>query len=402
MSPSSESRGKRNALLEFLKTESAGGILLMLAALIALALANSAANAQYQALLQWRLQIGVDGFAIAKPLILWINDGLMAIFFFLVGMELKREVMEGHLSSMKKAILPAFAAVGGMLFPALFYVAINQGDALALRGWAIPTATDIAFALGVLALLGNRVPSALKAFLLSVAIFDDLGAIIVIALFYTAKISWIALAVAAACVVLLTILNRLGVRRIWPYLLIGLPLWVAVLKSGVHATIAGVLLAMFIPLASSESPENEVDASPLSRLEHALHPWVAFLILPIFAFANAGVPLAGLAITDVLQPVPLGIILGLFLGKQLGVMLFCAAAIKLRLADLPAGIGWGPLYGVAILSGIGFTMSLFIASLSFGGQGSGLERLGILLGSGISGVIGYVMLRLTLAPTAKA
>lgn len=402
MSPSSESRGKRNALLEFLKTESAGGILLMLAALIALALANSAANAQYQALLQWRLQIGVDGFAIAKPLILWINDGLMAIFFFLVGMELKREVMEGHLSSMKKAILPAFAAVGGMLFPALFYVAINQGDALALRGWAIPTATDIAFALGVLALLGNRVPSALKAFLLSVAIFDDLGAIIVIALFYTARISWIALAVAAACVVLLTILNRLGVRRIWPYLLIGLPLWVAVLKSGVHATIAGVLLAMFIPLASSESPENEVDASPLSRLEHALHPWVAFLILPIFAFANAGVPLARLAIADVLQPVPLGIILGLFLGKQLGVMLFCAAAVKLRLADLPAGIGWGPLYGVAILSGIGFTMSLFIASLSFGGQGSGLERLGILLGSGISGVIGYVMLRLTLAPTAKA
>lgn len=378
-------------------------MLLMAAALVALVAANSAANSGYQALLQWRLQLGFDAFSISKPLSLWINDGLMAIFFFLVGMELKREVMEGHLSSMKKAILPALAAVGGMLFPALFYVAINQGDAAALRGWAIPTATDIAFALGVLSLLGNRVPSALKAFLLSVAIFDDLGAIVVIAVFYTAEISMLALAIAAVCVAILAILNRLGVRRIWPYLLIGLPLWVAVLKSGVHATIAGVVLAMFIPLAlPGSAAENDVEASPLSKLEHALHPWVAFLILPIFAFANAGVPLAGLAVTDVLQPIPLGIILGLLLGKQIGVMLFCFAAVKLRIADLPEGVRWGALYGVAILSGIGFTMSLFIASLSFDGQGTGLERLGILIGSGISGVIGYLVLRFMLPPDASA
>ena len=396
-------RRKINPLLEFLKTESAGGIVLMVAAIVAIALANSPANAGYQSVLQWRLHVGVDAFAISKPLILWINDGLMAIFFFLVGMELKREVVEGHLSSIKKALLPALAAAGGMLFPALFYAYVNQGNAEALRGWAIPTATDIAFALGVLSLLGSRVPSALKAFLLSVAIFDDLGAIVVIALFYTETISLVALGVAAACVVALTVLNRSGVRRIWPYLLIGLPLWVAVLKSGVHATIAGVVLALFIPLAmpGNRDAETDVEASPLSKLEHALHPWVAFLILPIFAFANAGVPLAGLSVSDVLQPIPLGIILGLFLGKQIGVMLCCYLAVKMRVAALPSGVRWSGLYGVAILSGIGFTMSLFIASLSFGGQGSGLERLGILIGSGISGVLGYIVLRLCLGKAAE-
>lgn len=394
-----ESSAKRNPLVQFLQTESASGIVLMLAALVALVLANSPANSSYQAALGWRLHVGSENFAIYKPLILWINDGLMAIFFFLVGMELKREVVVGHLSSVKKAILPALAAAGGMLFPALFYVAVNQGDAAALRGWAIPTATDIAFALGVLSLLGNRVPSALKALLLSVAIFDDLGAIVVIALFYTAKISFVALAIAGACIAALAVLNRLKVRHIWPYLLIGLPLWIAVLKSGVHATIAGVLLAMFIPLGASD---DESAPSPLSKLEHLLHPWVAFLILPIFALANAGVPLAGLAVADVLKPIPLGIILGLFLGKQCGLMLFCFAAVKLRMADLPAGVRWSALYGVAILSGIGFTMSLFIASLSFGGQSVGLDRLGILLGSAISGLAGYLVLRFALQPGPAA
>lgn len=373
----------------------------MVAAVIALALANSPANTIYLNALQWNLHVGTAEVAISKPLILWINDGLMAIFFFLVGMELKREVVEGHLSSTKKAILPALAAAGGMLFPALVYVAINHGDPTALRGWAIPTATDIAFALGVLSLLGSRVPSALKALLLSVAIFDDLGAIVVIALFYTAKISWLALALAAVCVGALAVLNRTGVSRIWPYLLLGVPLWVAVLKSGVHATIAGVVLAMFIPLATPQGGAQTA-VSPLSRLEHILHPWVAFLILPIFALANAGVPLGELSVSDVFKPIPLGIILGLFLGKQFGLMLLCFVAVKTRIADLPEGVSWSALYGVSILSGIGFTMSLFIASLSFAGQSDGLERLGILLGSALSGVVGYLVLRLSLPPHKAA
>jgi NhaA family Na+:H+ antiporter len=318
----------------------------------------------------------------------------MAVFFFLVGMELKREVAEGHLSDIRTASLPGFAAVGGMAAPALIYAALNWGDPEALRGWAIPAATDIAFALGVLSLLGNRVPAALKAFLLSVAIFDDLGAIIVIAIFYTAELSLLSLVVAGVLMVGLIVLNRMGVVRPAAYILLGIPLWVAVLKSGVHATLAGVVIAMFIPLKSGGRGEHE---SPLRHLEHVLHPWVAFGVLPIFAFANAGVPLAGLSLGDTLLPVPLGIVLGLFIGKQIGIFVFSWLAVQFRAASLPEGVSWMKLYGAALLCGIGFTMSLFIASLAFEGGGyDGLERLGILLGTLISGLTGYLVLRLAL------
>jgi Na+:H+ antiporter, NhaA family len=392
-------------LQEFLRLEAAGGLVLMMAAVLALIVANSPLAGFYGALLDLPLQVSIGEFGIAKPLLLWINDGLMAVFFFLVGMELKREVVEGHLSSLRRASLPAFAALGGMLVPAAFYVAFNRGDPVAMRGWAIPTATDIAFALGVISLLGDRVPAALKVFLLSVAIFDDLAAIIVIAVFYTAELSVLSLGIAALLILGLAILNRAGVRRPAAYILLGIPLWIAVLKSGVHATLAGVVLAMFIPLrvpGDSPAPESE---SMLHHLEHALHPWVAFGVLPVFAFANAGVSILGLSIGDVLHPVPLGIVTGLFLGKQIGVVGACWIAVRLRLAALPAGIGWGHLHGTALLCGIGFTMSLFIASLAFE-QGAtaylGLERLGILIGTLLSGVAGYILLRVILARTTSA
>ncbi|MGE3191035.1 MAG: Na+/H+ antiporter NhaA, partial [Vicinamibacterales bacterium] len=349
----------------------------------------------YGGLLDLPFEIRLGGAGIAKPLLLWINDGLMAVFFFLVGMELKREVVEGHLSSLRRASLPAFAAIGGMAAPAALYAALNWGDPGAMRGWAIPTATDIAFALGVLSLLGPRVPTALKAFLLSVAIFDDLGAIVVIALFYTASLSTLSLVLAAAFTLGLAVLNRLGVTRPAAYILLGIPLWVAVLKSGVHATLAGVVLAMFIPLRQAEGESEPL----LRRLEHALHPWVAFGVLPVFAFANAGVPLAGLSLADTLQPVPLGIVLGLFFGKQAGILLLCWLGVRFRLADLPEGVGWRQLHGAALLCGIGFTMSLFIASLAFGPGDSpyqGLERLGILLGTATCGISGYLLLRTAL------
>ena len=388
-------------LLEFLRLEAAGGLTLMAAAVLALVVANSPLAASYAALLELPLEIRIGTFGIAKPLLLWVNDGLMAVFFFLVGMELKREVVEGHLSSLRRASLPAFAAAGGMLAPAAMYAAFNWGDSVAMNGWAIPTATDIAFALGVLSLLGPRVPSALKAFLPSVAVFDDLGAIVVIALFYTAQLSWLSLAVATVLVAVLACLNRLGVTRPAAYVLVGTLLWVAVLKSGVHATLAGVVLAMFIPLrvpGHARSPDEP--ASPLGHLEHTLHPWVAFGVLPIFAFANAGVPLAGLSLADALHPVPLGIVTGLLVGKQVGVLAMSWLAVRLGVASTPDGVGWWPLHGAALLCGIGFTMSLFIASLAFE-QGAtaylGLERLGILIGSLASGLLGYVVLRATLA-----
>lgn len=385
-------------LQDFLRLESAGGLMLMAATAVALVAANSPLAGPYAALLDLPLEFRIGGFAIAKPLLLWINDGLMAVFFFLVGLELKRELLEGHLSSLRRASLPAFAAVGGMLVPAAIYATLNRGDPVALRGWAIPTATDIAFALGVLSLLGGRVPAALKAFLLSVAIFDDLGAIVVIALFYSGGLSLPSLAVAAVLVLGLAGLNRAGVTRPAAYLLLGVPLWVAVLKSGVHATLAGVVVAMFIPLrARPGSPAAAPAPEPLlRRLEHALHPWVAFGVLPVFAFANAGVPLAGLAPADMLHPVPLGIAAGLLFGKLAGVLSFSWLATRVGLASLPDGAGWRQMFGIALLCGIGFTMSLFIASLAFEAGGAsfqGLERLGILAGSLVSGVAGYFVLR---------
>jgi Na+:H+ antiporter, NhaA family len=388
-------------LQEFLRLEVAGGLLLMAVTVLAMIVANSPLYRFYAAALNASMEVRIGTAGIGKPLLLWINDGLMAVFFFLVGMELKREVLEGHLSSLRRASLPAFAALGGLLIPAAIYTVFNWSDAASLKGWAIPTATDIAFALGVLSLLGDRVPPALKAFLLSVAIFDDLGAIIVIAVFYTAELSLAAFVVAAVLVLGLWWANRAGITRPAAYILLGVPLWIAVLKSGIHATLAGVVVAMFIPL---RGPASDTTESPLHALEHALHPWVAFGILPVFAFANAGVPLRGLAPAHLLHPVPLGIIVGLLVGKQIGVMAAAGVAVGLRIASLPDGVRWSHLYGTSLLCGIGFTMSLFIASLAFeqGGVGSvGLERLGIVVGSLLAGLAGYVVLRFCLASPAE-
>jgi len=377
---------------DFLKLESASGILLVAAALMAMLLANSPLAHIYDILIDMPVEIRIGPLQLAKPLLLWINDGLMAVFFFLVGLELKRELLEGELRDRRSAILPGIGALGGMLVPAAIYVWINRGDAVALQGWAIPAATDIAFALGILLLLGSRVPTALKVFLVSLAIFDDIGAIIIIALFYTGDLSGVALATAAICLVLLFLLNRRGVSELTPYILVGLVMWVAVLKSGVHATLAGVLLAMFIPMRDKQTPEH----SPLRQLEHDLHTVVAFAILPLFAFANAGIPLTGLGMEALLHPVPLGIAAGLLVGKQLGVFAFCWLAIKLGIAKLPADSSWASLYGVSLLCGIGFTMSLFISSLAFEGSGENLmfdDRLGIIMGSLCSALAGYLLLR---------
>ncbi|MCP5298412.1 MAG: Na+/H+ antiporter NhaA [Chromatiaceae bacterium] len=379
------------AINEFLRLESAGGILLVGAAIAAMILANSPLAAGYQWILDMPVEIRVGPLQIAKPLLLWVNDGLMAMFFFLVGLELKREAIEGELSKPANIVLPAVGAVGGMLVPALIYAAINHGDAVALAGWAIPAATDIAFALGILTLLGKRIPTALKVFLVSLAIFDDIGAIIIIALFYTDGLSTSALAVAAVALVALTVLNRRHVSSMPPYIFVGLVLWVALLKSGVHATLAGVALAMFIPMRDRERPEH----SPLRDLEHELHPVVAFVILPIFAFANSGIGLTGMSADFFLHPVSLGVAGGLFIGKQIGVFLFCWLTIRLGLAQLPRDVGWLGLYGAALLCGVGFTMSLFIGSLAFENVGARVfdERIGIVLGSLLSGIAGYVVLK---------
>ncbi len=388
------------SLNSFLEKESASGILLMIAAILAIIIANSPLNSFYHALLEIPVELRVGALHIAKPLILWINDGLMAIFFFLIGLELKRELIEGELSDPNKLILPAFAAVGGMLFPALIYVALNWGDSAALKGWAIPAATDIAFALGILALFGQRVPIALKVFLVSLAIMDDMGAIVVIALFYTIELSTSSLLIAALSLMALAFFNIKNVRSLSPYILVGIVLWIAVLKSGVHATLAGVLLAFFIPLKTNS--ENEV--SPAKNLEHDLHGSVSYVIIPIFAFANAGVPLTGLSIETLLQPIPLGIILGLFLGKQVGIMLFSFISIKSGLTSLPEGINWKQLYGASILCGVGFTMSLFIGSLAFEQVGNEAnlmnDRLGILIGSTLSAIVAYIYLNKVL-PTKQ-
>jgi NhaA family Na+:H+ antiporter len=374
----------------FLRLEAAGGILLFLGALVAMLCANSRLELLYAGFLDTPVEIRIGAFQIAKPLLLWINDGLMAVFFLLVGLELKREMLEGRLSRPSQVALPAFAAVGGMLMPGLIYAAFNWGDAVNMRGWAIPTATDIAFAVGVLALLGGRVPPALKLFVLTLAILDDLGAILVIAFFYTESIALDALGVAAAAAVLLALLNRRGVVAIQPYLFIGLVMWAAVLKSGVHATLAGVALAMFIPL---RVPREE---PPLRQLERELHAVVAFGILPLFAFANSGVSLQGVTLATLAAKAPAGIAIGLVLGKLVGVFGATWLAIRLGMGHLPDGVSWLHLLGAALLCGIGFTMSLFIASLAFQGEAALLavaSRLGILSGSIVAGLGAYLVLR---------
>ncbi len=377
-------------LSELLKHEAASGVLLMLAAAAALALDNSPLSHIYDALLLLPISIQVGELLIEKPMLLWINDGLMAVFFFVVGLEIKRELMEGNLSSWRQAVLPVMAACGGMLVPALIYIALNAGDPVNLRGWAIPAATDIAFAVGVLALLGSRVPPALKIFLLALAIIDDLGAILIIAVFYTAKLSFTSLAIAAVAVAVLAAMNLAGVKRLLPYAVVGVVMWVAVLKSGVHATLAGVAIAFLIPLRTEDASE----APPLIRAEHALYGFVAFFVMPVFAFANAGVQLGGMSLADLISPLPLGIALGLFLGKQIGVFGFTWVSVRLGLCQLPDGVSWRHVYGAAALAGIGFTMSLFIGTLAFEDpEHQAMVRLGVLSGSLLSGLVGYAMLR---------
>lgn len=387
------------AIREFMKMEAAGGILLVIAAVLALALANSPAAWLYNGFLDTPVEIQVGALVLAKPLLLWINDGLMAVFFFLVGLEIKREVLEGELSSRATASLPAIGAAGGMIVPAAIYVIINIGGGETLNGWAIPAATDIAFALGVLSLLGPRIPLSLKVFLLGLAIIDDLGAIIIIAIFYTADLSILSLLLAAGGLIGLFILNRLKVTTLTPYLLIGIFIWVCVLKSGVHATLAGVAIALFIPL----KPRAPGEVSLLKDLEHRLHYWVAFGIMPLFAFANAGVSFAGLTFGTLIEPVPLGILLGLFVGKQIGVVGCVFGAVKMGWCRLPSGVSWPAFYGVACLTGIGFTMSLFIGTLAFEStEHSAGIRLGVLGGSLLSGVVGYLVLRFTSSNASPA
>ena len=374
---------------DFMRLETSGGIILMIAAVFAMIIANTPLATAYDAILGTYIKVGIGSFEIAKPAILWINDGLMAIFFFLVGLEIKREVLVGELSSFDKAILPIMAAIGGMAVPGLIFAIINWGTPENLNGWAIPTATDIAFALGILALIGSRAPVALKIFLLAIAIIDDLGAIVIIAVFYTSELSTNALTISMLGFAAAVALNCMGVQRTAPYLLVGIVMWVFVLKSGVHATLAGVLIALTIPL----KPKDGDDAL-LYKMEHGLHPWVAFLILPVFAFANAGVNFTGIGIDDLLQPLTLGIAVGLFLGKQIGVFLATWIGVKSGIAQLPGNITWRHVYGVACLTGVGFTMSLFIGSLAFGAADEmNAVRLGVVLGSVLSGLFGYVLLK---------
>ena len=380
---------------EFIHSQSGGGIVLAVAALLALVVSNSPWSVWYEQLLQVRgeIRVGGDWLVLSKPLLVWINDLWMAVFFFLVGLEIKRELLEGELASVSQAMLPAGAALGGMLVPALIYSAINWGDATALRGWAIPAATDIAFALGILVLLGRRVPVSLKVFLTAVAIIDDLGAIVIIAFFYTAQVSVPMLLAAGAGIALLFAMNRARVMNIGLYVLVGLVVWLFVLKSGVHATLAGVVTALAVPLVNPNKTGH--GKSPLKTAEHALHPWVAFGVLPVFAFANAGVSLQGVNFATLLQTVPLGITAGLLMGKAVGVFGASWLMIRLTPASLPDQASWMQFFGVCVLCGVGFTMSLFIGGLAFAGQGAVFEtqlKLGVLLGSILSGVLGTVIL----------
>ena len=386
-----------SSIRRFITSESAGGLVLALAAVAALTVANSTLGPAYREFIGLRgeVRIGNDWLVLSKPLLLWVNDLWMAVFFFVVGLEIKREVLGGELDTVKKALLPASASLGGMAVPALIYAALNFGDALALRGWAIPMATDIAFALGILMLLGSRVPVSLKVFLTAVAIIDDLGAIIVIAVFYTDHLSMPMLAAAGGGALLLLLLNQWRVSSVGPYVVIGLFIWVCVYKSGIHATLAGVVTAMAIPLRDDEG------GSPLQTAENTLHPWVAFGVLPMFAFVNAGVNLQGVSLGTLAQGIPLGIALGLVVGKAIGVFGASWLLIRITGAGLPAGASTRQFMGVCVLCGIGFTMSLFIGGLAFAGQDPSYEtqvKLGVLGGSLIAGLLGVALL-LSARPT---
>ena len=381
-------------LKEFIQKESSAGILLIIVTILALFLQNSFMTEFYTSFLHTPVEIRFGDLQIAKPLLLWVNDGLMAVFFFLIGLEVKREVMEGHLSTLKQITLPGIAAVGGMVIPALVFIMFNKGESFAMNGWAIPTATDIAFALGILSLLGPRVPVSLKIFLMALAIIDDLGAIVIIALFYTAELSTMSITIAAIALIILFVMNRMDVAIKSAYIVVGIILWVSVLKSGVHATLAGVALAFMIPLSSKDKEGNSFSMS--KEMEHDLHYWVAFMILPLFAFVNAGVDLKSISIEEMAGPVPLGIMLGLFVGKQVGVFGFSWLAIKMGIASLPKDSNWTLLYGVSVLTGIGFTMSLFVDTLAYNDTQlyHYADKLAILLGSFLSAIVGYLVLRM--------
>jgi len=378
---------------QFMQKESAPGILLIIATLLALLLSNSVVAPWYEAFLHIPVEIRMGSLSLDKSLYHWVNDGLMAIFFLLIGLEVKREVLEGHLSSLKQVALPGIAAMGGMIVPAAIYLMFNQHHPIAVNGWAIPTATDIAFALGILSLLGNRVPVSLKIFLMALAIIDDLGAIVIIAIFYTTDLSMLSMIIAAISLLALIALNMFGVTKKAAYFIVGIILWVSVLKSGVHATLAGVILAFTIPLHAKDKHQKAI--SPSKDIEHGLHFWVAFFILPLFAFVNAGVNVTEISLQQMSGSVPMGIMLGLFLGKQLGVFGFSWLAIKLQLAELPKGSSWLQLYGVSLLTGIGFTMSLFVVSLAFEDDQlfQYTDKLAILIGSLMSGIVGYLILK---------
>jgi len=390
-----------HALSEFLRLEAAGGIVLIGAALLALICANSPFDGAYEGFRNLPVQVGVGAVKIAKPLLLWINDGLMAVFFLLVALEIKREVVSGQLSSRSQLALPLVCAAAGVLVPALIFWAANSGEDATMRGWAIPTATDIAFALGVLALLGSRVPLGMKLLLSTIAVIDDLIAILIIAVFYSHGLSLVALACAGVAIAIMFVLNRRGVAALTPYLLLGVVLWVCVLKSGVHATLAGVVTGLMIPHADRRKRSDETARhSPLETLEHALHPWVAYGILPVFAFANAGLVLAGMTLDDVLSPLPLGIALGLLVGKPIGIVGAALAMRGLKLAQFPRGMDLRAMLGLGLLCGIGFTMSLFIGSLAFSGDGLRYTEsvIGVLTASLLAALLGYAWLRSVLPP----
>lgn len=386
-------------LRDFIKLESAGGILLLIATVLAMLAANSPLAGVYNSFLDTTVAIQVGALEISKPLLLWINDGMMAVFFFLIGLEIKREIVEGELSSLSQVILPGIGALGGIIVPALIYVFLNMGDVSALDGWAIPVATDIAFALALLGVFGARVPTSLKVFLLTLAIFDDLAAIVIIAIFYSGDLSGTALFSAALALFIAITMNRLKVTNTAAYILLGIALWIAVLKSGVHATLAGVLIAFCIPM------RDEQGHSPITELEHNLHIPVAYAILPLFAFANAGLSFAGSSLSDLLHPITLGVIAGLVVGKPLGVILFVGLAVLVGLAKLPKGVNWYQLCGVAFVCGIGFTMSLFIAGLAFEHNSINYfagDRLGIIIGSIVSAFVGFVILKFSLPVSTKS